>query len=116
MLKGVGAAAAGRSEAGPAGAGRTDWEATGRAGTGRSGRAGSGVGGAEGRELGHRTGRGVVVRMPNVGRPGGRSRTGGDRDNRGGTDGCRRGESGGWPPGGDRSAGATGVNCTAAVM
>ena len=56
------------------------------------------------------------MRMPNVGRPGGRSRTGGDRDNRGGTDGCRRGESGGGPPGGDRSAGATGGNGTAAVM
>ena len=48
MLKGVGAAAVGRSEAGPAGAGRTDREATGRAGTGRSRRAGGGVVGRTG--------------------------------------------------------------------
>ena len=37
--------AIGRTEAEPAGAGRTDRGATGRAGTGRSGRVGGGVGG-----------------------------------------------------------------------
>ena len=121
--------AIGRTEAEPAGAGRTDRGATGRAGTGRSGRAGGGVGGADGRELAYRIGRGPVGRMPNVGRAGGRIRTGGDRDGgasgykragggtiEGRTDGCRTVESGGWGLGGDRSAGAKGVKCTADWM
>ena len=100
-------------------------------GRGPGGRVGQGEesGGADGRELAYRIGRGPVGRMPNVGRAGGRIRTGGDRDGgasgykragggtiEGRTDGCRTVESGGWGLGGDRSAGAKGVKCTAARM
>ena len=119
-----------RADGGWTGGSRADRPgATGRAGTGRSGRAGGGVGGADGRELAYRIGRGPVGRMPNVGRAGGRIRTGGDRDGgasgykraRGGTiegrtDGCRTVESGGGGLGGHRSAGAKGVKCTAERM